>query len=121
MPLTYKVAQEHFIQGGVNRVVLATDGDFNVGVTNQGDLIRLIKEQREKGVTLSVLGFGMGNIKDSTMEKLADKGMETTRTSTHLPRRRRFSSSRLAARSLWWPRTSRCRSDSILERSRPID
>jgi Ca-activated chloride channel family protein len=72
--LAYKVAQEHFIQGGVNRVVLATDGDFNVGVTNQGDLIRLIEEQREKGVTLSVLGFGMGNIKDSTMEKLADKG-----------------------------------------------
>jgi Ca-activated chloride channel family protein len=72
--LAYEVAQEHFIQGGVNRVVLATDGDFNVGVTNQGDLIRLIEEQREKGVTLSVLGFGMGNIKDSTMEKLADKG-----------------------------------------------
>jgi Ca-activated chloride channel homolog len=72
--LAYKLAQEHFIQGGVNRVVLATDGDFNVGVTNQGDLIRLIEEQREKGVTLSVLGFGMGNIKDSTMEKLADKG-----------------------------------------------
>jgi Ca-activated chloride channel homolog len=72
--LAYKVAQEHFIQGGVNRVVLATDGDFNVGVTNQGDLIRLIEEQREKGVTLSVLGFGIGNIKDSTMEKLADKG-----------------------------------------------
>jgi Ca-activated chloride channel homolog len=72
--LAYRVAQDHFIKGGVNRVILATDGDFNVGVTNQGDLVRLIEEQREKGVTLSVLGFGMGNVKDSTMEKLADKG-----------------------------------------------
>jgi len=72
--LAYRTAQEHFILGGVNRVVLATDGDFNVGVTNQGDLVRLIEEQREKGVTLSVLGFGMGNVKDSTMEKLADRG-----------------------------------------------
>ena len=72
--LAYQIAREHFIKGGVNRVVLATDGDFNVGVTSQGDLIRLIEEQREHGTTLSVLGFGMGNLKDSTMEKLADKG-----------------------------------------------
>jgi Ca-activated chloride channel family protein len=72
--LAYRVAQEHFIKDGVNRVVLATDGDFNVGVTNQGDLSRLIEEKRQSGVTLSVLGFGMGNLKDSTMEKLADKG-----------------------------------------------
>ena len=55
-------------------MILATDGDFNVGVTNQGDLIRLIEETRESGVILSVLGYGMGNLKDSTMEKLADKG-----------------------------------------------
>ena len=72
--LAYRVAQEHFIKDGVNRVVLATDGDFNVGVTNQGDLTRLIEEKRQSGITLSVLGFGMGNLKDSTMEKLADKG-----------------------------------------------
>jgi Ca-activated chloride channel family protein len=55
-------------------VLLATDGDFNVGVTNQGDLTRLIEEKRETGISLSVLGFGMGNLKDSTMEKLADRG-----------------------------------------------
>ena len=58
----------------VNRVILATDGDFNVGVTSQGELIRLIEEKREKGVFLSVLGVGTGNLKDSTMEKLADRG-----------------------------------------------
>ena len=72
--LAYKVAQDHFITGGVNRVILATDGDFNVGVTDQGSLLRLIEEKRESGVALSVLGFGMGNVKDSTMEKLADAG-----------------------------------------------
>jgi Ca-activated chloride channel family protein len=72
--LAYEIAQKHFIKGGVNRVVLSTDGDFNVGVTSQGDLIRLIEKNRESGVALSVLGFGMGNLKDSTMEKLADKG-----------------------------------------------
>jgi Ca-activated chloride channel family protein len=72
--LAYQVARDHFVHDGVNRVILATDGDFNVGVTNQGDLIRLIEENRESGVTLSVLGFGMGNLKDSTMEKLADRG-----------------------------------------------
>jgi Ca-activated chloride channel family protein len=72
--LAYQQAVEHMIAGGVNRVVLATDGDFNVGVTNQGDLIRMIEEKRQTGVTLSVLGFGMGNLKDSTLEKLADRG-----------------------------------------------
>jgi Ca-activated chloride channel family protein len=72
--LAYQAARDHFITGGVNRVVLATDGDFNVGVTSQGDLVRLIEENREHGISLSVLGFGMGNLKDSTMEKLADKG-----------------------------------------------
>jgi Ca-activated chloride channel family protein len=72
--LAYQIAREQFVKGGVNRVVLSTDGDFNVGVTNQGDLIRLIEEQRESGIALSVLGFGMGNLKDSTMEKLADRG-----------------------------------------------
>ena len=55
-------------------MILATDGDFNVGVTNQGDLIRLIEEKAKSGVFLSVLGVGTGNLKDSTMQKLADKG-----------------------------------------------
>ncbi len=72
--LAYDVASQHFIKGGINRVILATDGDFNVGVTSQGELIRLIEEKREKGIFLSVLGVGTGNLKDSTMEKLADKG-----------------------------------------------
>jgi Ca-activated chloride channel family protein len=72
--LAYQVARESFIRGGVNRVILATDGDFNVGVTNQDELVRLIEEERASGVFLSVLGVGTGNLKDSTMEKLADKG-----------------------------------------------
>jgi len=72
--LAYKTAADNFIKGGVNRVVLATDGDFNVGVTNQGDLIRLIEEKAKTGVFLSVLGVGTDNLKDSTMQKLADKG-----------------------------------------------
>ena len=72
--LAYDVATENFIEGGANRVILATDGDFNVGITNQGDLTRLIEEKAKSGVFLSVLGFGMGNLKDSTLETLADKG-----------------------------------------------
>jgi len=72
--LAYDTAAAHFIDGGVNRVILATDGDFNVGTTNQGDLIRLIEDKAKSGVFLTVLGFGMGNYKDSTLEKLADKG-----------------------------------------------
>ena len=72
--LAYKTAADNFVKGGVNRVILATDGDFNVGVTNQGDLIRLIEEKAKTGVFLSVLGVGTDNLKDSTMQKLADKG-----------------------------------------------
>jgi Ca-activated chloride channel homolog len=72
--LAYKVAADNFIKGGVNRVILATDGDFNIGVTNQGDLIRLIEEKAKSGVFLTVLGVGTDNLKDSTMQKLADKG-----------------------------------------------
>jgi Ca-activated chloride channel family protein len=72
--LAYEIAAQHFIKGGVNRVILCTDGDFNVGVTDQGALTRLIEDKAKTGVFLSVLGFGMGNVKDSTMEKLADKG-----------------------------------------------
>jgi Ca-activated chloride channel homolog len=72
--LAYQIARRQFVRGGVNRVILATDGDFNVGVTSQDELIRLIEHERESGVFLSVLGVGTGNLKDSTMEKLADKG-----------------------------------------------
>ena len=72
--LAYNIAAANFVKSGINRVILATDGDFNVGVTSQGELIRLIEEQRERGIFLSVLGVGTGNLKDSTMEKLADKG-----------------------------------------------
>jgi Ca-activated chloride channel family protein len=72
--LAYRVATENFIRGGINRVILATDGDFNVGTTSEGELVRLIEEKRRSGVFLSVLGFGTGNVKDATMETLADKG-----------------------------------------------
>ncbi len=72
--LAYDIAKANFIPGGVNRVILATDGDFNVGTTSEGELTRLIEEKAKSGVFLTVLGFGMGNIKDSTLEQLADKG-----------------------------------------------
>jgi Ca-activated chloride channel family protein len=72
--LAYEVARESFIRGGVNRVILATDGDFNVGVTSQSELVDLIEREREGGIFLSVLGVGTGNLKESTMEKLADSG-----------------------------------------------
>ncbi len=72
--LAYKVAVDNLIRGGANRVVLCTDGDFNVGTTNQSELVELVEKNAKTGVFLSVLGFGMGNLKDSTLEKLADKG-----------------------------------------------
>ncbi len=72
--LAYNVAFENYKDGGNNRVILATDGDFNVGVSGDAELVRMIEEKRNKGVFLSVLGFGTGNLKDSKMEKLADKG-----------------------------------------------
>ena len=72
--LAYKVAKENFIEGANNRVILATDGDFNVGPSSDSELVRLIEEKRKEGIFLTVLGFGMGNYKDSKMEKLADKG-----------------------------------------------
>ncbi len=72
--LAYQTAAESFIEQGTNRVILCTDGDFNVGVTSQDQLIRLIEDKARTGVFLTVLGFGMDNYKDSTMEKLADKG-----------------------------------------------
>lgn len=72
--LAYELAERSFIEGGANRVILCTDGDFNVGTTSEGELVELIEHEREKGVFLTVLGYGMGNLKDSTMEKLADHG-----------------------------------------------
>jgi Ca-activated chloride channel family protein len=72
--LAYQIAQENFIEGGNNRVILATDGDFNVGASSDAELIRLIEEKRDEGVFLTILGFGTGNYKDSKMEQLADKG-----------------------------------------------
>ncbi len=70
----YRLARESFIDGGVNRVILCTDGDFNVGVTGQGDLVRMIEDQRRSKVFLTILGFGMGNYKDQTLKELANHG-----------------------------------------------
>ena len=72
--LAYKVAQDNFIANGNNRVILATDGDFNVGLKSDDELVRMIEHNRTSGIFLSVLGFGTGNTNDSMMEKLADKG-----------------------------------------------
>ncbi len=72
--LAYKTAMENFVEGGNNRIVLATDGDFNVGASSNAEMERLVEEKRKDGVFLTVLGFGMGNYKDSKMEILADKG-----------------------------------------------
>ena len=72
--LAYDVARKHFIEDGNNRVVLATDGDFNVGASSNEAMVRLIEKERESGVFLTVLGFGTGNLKDSKMEQIADHG-----------------------------------------------
>ncbi len=70
----YRIAEENFIEGGNNRIILATDGDLNIGMTTEEELEALISEKKESGIFLSVLGFGTGNIKDNKMETLADKG-----------------------------------------------
>lgn len=70
----YNLAEKYFIKGGNNRILLATDGDFNVGITSQSELYDLIDEEKDKGIFLSVLGFGMGNYSDTNMETLADAG-----------------------------------------------
>lgn len=70
----YELAEENFIEGGNNRIILATDGDLNIGMTSEEELEELISEKKESGIFLSVLGFGTGNIKDNKMEILADKG-----------------------------------------------
>jgi hypothetical protein len=72
--LAHQVAQQNHIANGNNRVILATDGDFNVGVSSEGELVRLIESRKQQGTYLTVLGFGTGNLKDSRMEALADKG-----------------------------------------------
>jgi Ca-activated chloride channel homolog len=72
--LAYQTAVLNLIKGGANRVILCTDGDFNVGVSSAGELTRLIKDKARSGVFLTVLGFGMGNYKDGTLERLADLG-----------------------------------------------
>jgi Ca-activated chloride channel family protein len=72
--LAYQMARQAFDKKANNRVILATDGDFNVGVSSDDELVRLIEDERRSGVFLSVLGFGTGNLKDSKMEKLADHG-----------------------------------------------
>ncbi len=72
--LAYKLAKQNFISEGNNRVIIATDGDFNVGSSSDDDMLKLIEEKRKSGIFLTVLGFGMGNYKDSKMEILADKG-----------------------------------------------
>ncbi|MBS1231621.1 MAG: von Willebrand factor type [Bacteroidetes bacterium] len=72
--LAYSVASENFVRGGNNRIILTTDGDFNVGESSNGGMERLVEENRDRGIFMTVLGFGMGNIKDDKMEIIADKG-----------------------------------------------
>ena len=72
--LAYKVAKDNFVKSGNNRIILATDGDFNVGASSDDELVRMIEQERKSGVFLSVLGYGMGNYKDNKMQQLADKG-----------------------------------------------
>ncbi len=74
LTLAYRIAEKNFIKGGNNRIILATDGDFNVGVSDNVSMEKLVEEKRGLGVYMTVLGFGMGNIKDDKMEIIADKG-----------------------------------------------
>jgi Ca-activated chloride channel homolog len=74
LKLAYAEAEKNFVKGGNNRIILATDGDFNVGESSNGGMERLVEEKRELGVFITVLGFGMGNVKDDKMEIIADKG-----------------------------------------------
>ncbi len=72
--LAYKVAAENFIKGGNNRVILATDGDFNVGISSTSELVKFIESKKDEGIFLTALGFGMGNYKDDKLQELADRG-----------------------------------------------
>ena len=70
----YDLAKKHYIRGGNNRIIIATDGDFNVGVTSRSELVRMVKDRAKDGIALSVLGFGMGNYKDDMLEDLSNYG-----------------------------------------------
>lgn len=72
--LAYKIAEENLIENGINRIILATDGDFNIGASSDGEMTKLIESKRDKGISITNLGFGMGNYKDSKMETIADHG-----------------------------------------------
>jgi Ca-activated chloride channel homolog len=85
----YSIAQENFIQGGNNRVVLGTDGDFNVGMSSQEDLVALIEEKRETGIFLNVLGVGTGNLNEGMLEQIADNGNGTYEYIDHLEQARK--------------------------------
>ena len=74
MEKAYEIAAENYVEGGVNRVIMATDGDLNVGISDPDELEKFIEEKKETGVFLSVLGFGTGNFKDASMQRLADCG-----------------------------------------------
>ncbi len=87
--LAYQEAQKNLIKDGNNRVILATDGDFNVGVASDAELIRMIEKKRDQGIFLSILGFGMGNLKDGKMEQLANKGNGTYAYIDTLPEARK--------------------------------
>ena len=69
--LAYKIAKENFIEGGNNRIILATDGDFNVGVSNTSELVELIEKRRDEGIFLTILGYGMGNYKDGRLGRIS--------------------------------------------------
>lgn len=72
--LAYRVARQHFVPDGINRVLLATDGDFNVGISDREELVAMIEEEAADGIFLTTLGFGTGNLKEDTLEQLADRG-----------------------------------------------
>jgi Ca-activated chloride channel homolog len=74
LKMAYRIAEQHLMKEGNNRIILATDGDFNIGQSSDAEMERLIEKEREKGIFITVLGFGMGNYKDSKMETIADKG-----------------------------------------------
>ena len=104
--LAYKIAEENLIKGGTNRVILCSDGDFNVGVTSTGELIRMATEKAKAGIYLSVLGFGIGNHNDAMLEQLVEQGQRQLRLHRHaMPRPAKCSSSRCRGRWSRSPRT----------------
>ena len=118
--LAYQTARESFIHGENNRVILATDGDFNVGVSSDGELVKLIEEAREAGLSLSVLDFGVGNLKDSKMEQLADHGNGNYAYIDDLLEARRMFVEQAGATLLTVAKDVNCKSSSILCTCRPI-